>query len=98
MALSMSSASALALLPWRAIGFGKMISFNNIVRHNTPRSYFLGVFFCVFHENNDMCFMRITMTILWRVGRKSNIISASLETVCLVLLMKVFYIYFMMQE
>ncbi len=54
--------------------------------------------FCVFHENNDMCFMRITMTILWRVGRKSNIISASLETVCLVLLMKVFYIYFMMQK
>ena len=44
MALSMSSASALALLPWRAIGFGEMISFNDRIRYNTPKGIPLGVF------------------------------------------------------
>ena len=64
MALSMSSALALALLPWRVIGFGKTISFNNIVRHNTPKGMPLGVFCYVTIQVNYEFFLYLFLDVI----------------------------------
>ena len=64
MALSMSSALALALLPWRAIGFGKTISFNCIVKWNTPKGAPWGVFSYVTIQVNYESFLYLSLKVM----------------------------------